>query len=220
MPVIVAMCQPDCPKPGRVVKPTRSARPCVLCENAARFNDNASEMFGFGYSLFHQWPRFRLWAQQSDPCQHCRDRGRILQIMPALAGQTRCGCGLEKQDAIAGRAAQDRQGGGSTRRRGTGGCRSQAGWQGCQYACCSPACSQWRLQRQGRICGAPGRAERPLPVAAGQGQTASRLSPLGGCAGPFAGKPAKRPARAIKASQDHIDPTPPSDHPVQRRALA
>ncbi len=144
-----------------------SASPCILCENAARFNDNASEMFGFGYSLFHQWPRFRLWAQQSDPCQHCRDHGRILQIVPALAGQAEPGCGGRTQVAIAGRAAQDRQ----DRQNGQRASRPGA----CRRA--SAACTQRRLQRQGRLGRTFVRARRPLPPATGQGgQTASRLS--------------------------------------------
>lgn len=164
-------------------RPRGSASPCNLCENAARFNDNASEMFGFGYSLFLQWPRFRLWAQQSDPCQHCRDRGRILQVVPAFAGQTRGGSRLEKQGPFAGRTAQDRQGGSST---GCGGARGEtARYPGRQQACrqagrgCRAACPQGWLQRQVCLGRAPGRARWRLPVAAGQGQTAPRLSLFG-----------------------------------------
>ncbi|MGY2957228.1 hypothetical protein ACVWWT_002453 [Pseudomonas sp. TE6349] len=156
----------------------RQARACCARMPPA-LHDTAWEMFGFGYSFFHQWPRFRLWAQQSDPCQLCRDRGRILQIVPTLAGKARGGHVNQAQGAIAGRAAHVCQG----TRPSCSRCRRTAPGGGighvrhlCQSCRRCATCAPGRVLRQVRLGRAPGRAGRPLPAATGQGAPASRLN--------------------------------------------
>jgi len=175
MPWIMAKCQSICRRSnadrafGNPLPPVRECRP---------FHSQCIGEVRFGYSLFHQWPRFRLWAQQSDPGQHCRGRRRILQVLPALVHQARRrGCAA--QDTLAGRAAQVGQGccrachGGG--RHGRFGARCQ----GCEQVgeqVRPDSCPCRRFQRQGCLGCAPGRTERAVSPAARHGQATPRLS--------------------------------------------
>ncbi len=176
-------------------------------------------MYGFGYSLFHQWPRFRLWAQQSDPGQHCRDRRRILQVLPAFAGKPdAANAAVRKSPSLA-----------ELRKSAKATVEPVVESVAVAVPSARPAANRVPsqppskvrasrhapvVQRQGRLGCAPGRAERPLPSATRQGQTSSRLSLPGRRLRPSvaASRPLP-PAQPVYGWERPRQSTGPSMHP-------